>query len=306
MDKRYVDAVRLLLNVAPDAFAEPGFALKGGTAINLFINAMPRLSVDIDIVYTDHQTSRETAIASIASRLNHLQSSLADRGLQTDLAADARGEESKLFIRRGGSQIKIEINRVFRGTLMDVDHRQICPEAQDAFATNLTVPVLATAELFGSKLVAAMDRQHPRDFFDVLGMFATCGLTREIVDCFVSYLAGHNRPVHEALFPNKLNIAPAFENEFVGMTKNPIKLEELRETQERLFRELPAALTDNHRKFLLGIVSDEPDWELIGFPHLSELPAVRWKIENIRKLKRANPHKFTQQTEELAACFEKA
>lgn len=48
---RYVAQVRLLVDVLPDVAAEWGFALKGGTAINLFHRDMPRLSVDIDLTW---------------------------------------------------------------------------------------------------------------------------------------------------------------------------------------------------------------------------------------------------------------
>ena len=51
IDQDYVDAVRLLLRVVPDIFKNEIFAMKGGTAINLFVQDMPRLSVDIDVVY---------------------------------------------------------------------------------------------------------------------------------------------------------------------------------------------------------------------------------------------------------------
>jgi hypothetical protein len=52
VDKAYANTVRLLLNIAPDVFAGNRFAMKGGTAINMFVRDMPRLSVDIDVVYT--------------------------------------------------------------------------------------------------------------------------------------------------------------------------------------------------------------------------------------------------------------
>lgn len=52
MTPTYVATVRLLLDVAPDVFRGGEFALKGGTALNLFVQDMPRLSVDIDAVFT--------------------------------------------------------------------------------------------------------------------------------------------------------------------------------------------------------------------------------------------------------------
>jgi predicted nucleotidyltransferase component of viral defense system len=55
MNRAYLDAVRLLLAVAPSIFRQAGFALKGGTAINLFLRDMQRLSVDLDLVFADHR-----------------------------------------------------------------------------------------------------------------------------------------------------------------------------------------------------------------------------------------------------------
>lgn len=76
MDKAYVDTVRLLFEVAPMVFEEPDFAIKGGTAINLFHRDMPRLSVDIDLVYTDYRRPREEALAAIASALGRIRDHL--------------------------------------------------------------------------------------------------------------------------------------------------------------------------------------------------------------------------------------
>lgn len=52
MNQQYVDTVCLLLAIAPAVFLSPRFALKGGTALNLFAHDMPRLSVDIDVAFT--------------------------------------------------------------------------------------------------------------------------------------------------------------------------------------------------------------------------------------------------------------
>jgi hypothetical protein len=169
----------------------------------------------------------------------------------------------------------------------------------------LSVPVLAAPELYGSKLVAAMDRQHPRDLFDVHGLFERDGLTPEVVECFVCYLAGHNRPVHEVLFSRDVDMSLAFENEFAGMARNPVTLAELQRIRRKLKSELPAALTSNQRRFLLGLVSGDPDWTLMKCRHLSQLPAIKWKLQNLVKLKKSNPGKFTQQAEELGAGLAK-
>ena len=189
---------------------------------------------------------------------------------------------------------------MFRGTVLPVENRDLVEMARDAFLTALPVPVLHHDELYGSKLVAAMDRQHPRDLFDVFGLYAHGGLTPGIVECFVCYLAGHNRPVHEVLFGNEIDIRPAFANEFEGMTREVVSLDGLLETRQSLMAELPMALTDKHRSLLSGLVRCEPDWSLMQCTHLEMMPAIRWKLENLAQLKRTNPSKFSRQAEELA------
>jgi hypothetical protein len=151
--------------------------------------------------------------------------------------------------------------------------------------------------------VAAMDRQHPRDMFDVLKMIERFGWHPSFVDCFVAYLAGHNRPVHEVLFPKKLPLEPAFTNEFAGMTRDGVALDLLKETQELLITQLPRALSTSHREFLLSLVRAEPAWELMPFNHLQHLPALQWKLLNLRKLKSRDATRFSAQHDELAAKF---
>ena len=136
--------------------------------------------------------------------------------------------------------------------------------------------VLDTPELYGSKLVASMDRQHPRDLYDTQQMLDEYGLPATFVDCFVAYLAGHNRPVHEVLFPRPQPLKAVFDSEFQGMTRIPVTLDSLLSTQEQLFQMLPRALTPAHHQFLKSLVKLEPSWELMPFAHLSEMPAIRW------------------------------
>jgi hypothetical protein len=301
MNRGYLDSVRLLLDSAPAVFRNPLFALKGGTAINLFIRDMPRLSVDLDLVIVDHFSSREDVLAMVSEALGAAREELAGFGLRCEMGAIAEGGETKLFIGRERTRVKIEVNPVFRGTVLPVENRALTPGAQDLFFTDIQIPVLHPDELYGNKLVAAMDRQHPRDLFDVLGLFEERGLNAGVIECFVCYLAAHNRPVHEVFFANAIDIAPTFANEFAGMTRTPVTLDELLEARRRLFAELPAALTDAQRAFLLGLVRGEPDWGLMSCAHLRDLPAIRWKVENLGRLARTNPEKFALQAAALEA-----
>ncbi|MCF7675914.1 MAG: nucleotidyl transferase AbiEii/AbiGii toxin family protein [Akkermansiaceae bacterium] len=299
MNPAYLNSVRLLLAVAPSVFRQPVFALKGGTAINMFLRDMPRLSVDLDLVFTDHHTGRDVALQAISDALEGIRDDIQGLGFQCELGVASGGGDVKLFVQRDRTRIKLEVNHVFRGTVLPIHDKALVEPAREAFLTDLRIPVLHPDELYGSKLVAAMDRQHPRDLFDVLGLYESDGLTPGTVECFVSYIAGHNRPVHEVLFANQIDMRPAFANEFEGMTRDTVPLDALLATRSRLMDELPKALTEDHRNFLFGLVRGQPDWSLMQCPHLEHLPAIRWKLENLAKLKRTNPAKFNQQAHEL-------
>ena len=189
MNDAYTATVRQLLDIAPVVFESPHFAIKGGTALNLFLHDQPRLSVDIDVVFTEHTLDRATALQAISSELRMISQKLEAMGYEVMLHRNSANNESKLKVLSPLAEVKVEVNEVFRGTLLPLQHRPLSLATEEAFAQAVTLPLLATAELYGSKLVAAMDRQHPRDLFDVHVLYNDTGLTPEIVDCFVAYLA---------------------------------------------------------------------------------------------------------------------
>jgi predicted nucleotidyltransferase component of viral defense system len=256
------------------------------------------------MVYTDHRTSREDAIKEISNTLKESKSRLDGIGIHSEFLRTRSGEEVKMLVQRGNSQVKVEVNFVFRGTVLPTQERELTRAASELFTTNLSLPLLDESELYGSKLVAALDRQHPRDFFDVYGLFESTGLTPEIVECFVCYLSGHNRPIHEVLFSRDLDLSLPYESEFQGMTRKEVKLEELLSTRERLRVELPSRLTESQKLFLVGLTTGEPDWKLMECAHLKEMPAIRWKQENLVRLQKLNPWKFLFQSEELRRRLE--
>ena len=241
MNPSYVQTVNLLLDIAPTVFQTPLFAMKGGTALNLFVQDLPRLSVDIDVVLINHESDRDAALEQIAQELKRIESTITDLGYRADIRKTPVGDEVKIFIASPEAQVKVEVNFVFRGTVLPVQTRNLSAKTQDFFSRNIQLPILSPSELYGSKLVAAMDRQHPRDLFDVKKMYESHGLTPEILDCFVVYLAGHNRPVHEVLFSKPQLMEDAFKNEFEGMTSESVSLKELNTTQAKLMSELPQA-----------------------------------------------------------------
>jgi hypothetical protein len=163
-----------------------------------------------------------------------------------------------------------------RGTVHPVRQAALLPHARDVLLADLEIPVASLADVYGGKLVAAMDRQHPRDLFDVMQLFEHEDITPEIRHAFVVYLASHNRPVHEVLFPAQRDIAQEYERSFQGLTTEPVTLNDLLVTRDRMMRELQGALDANERRFLLTLVENQPDWSLLNVPHAQALPGIRY------------------------------
>lgn len=301
MDKAYADTVRLLLAATPAVFDNDIFAMKGGTAINLIVQDMPRLSVDIDVVYLPWQVARDDALRAINEELAAIAGRLAPLGVQTRLICSKDLGDTKLVVENAVSQVKVEVNVVFRGTVLPPQRQALSARASDLFGVEFEVPILAPDELYAGKLVAALDRQHPRDLFDVWRLFEAGGLTDGMVECFVVYLAGHNRPPHEVLFGHDKDIAGEYERAFVGMTGIACPLETLLDTRARLRHELPRRLSDAHKQFLHGLVRAQPDWSLLQCAHAAELPALRWKLTNLETFRKRRPQDFAAQADALEA-----
>jgi predicted nucleotidyltransferase component of viral defense system len=309
MNDIYLDTVRLLLSIAPDVFDTPNFAMKGGTALNLFLQNLPRLSVDIDVVYTDHVPDRDAALKHIGEELARAKAAIERQGFhakysQTAANGKQKGSDVKLTVFSDETSVKVEVNYVFRGTLLVPQSRQLVPAAREKFNVDVALPTLHEAELYGSKLVAALDRQHPRDIFDVMHMYEMFGLRGDFVDAFVGYVAGHDRPVHELLGASAKSLESAHDAEFVGMTLEEVSVETLQTVQARLHHELPRAITQQHREFLLSLVRLAPDWGLMPYAHLKDMPAIRWKLQNLEKLRNRNVEKFDGQERLLRECFD--
>jgi hypothetical protein len=303
MDRAYIETARLMLLVAPQVFRAPDFAMKGGTALNIFLHDMPRLSVDIDVAFTNHTASRGEALQTIRRELQALCERLETLGVKGTPVGTEDSEDVKILVSRGTVNAKIEVNYNFRGTLIPPRAVRITESARRVFAADFSIPALAKEELYGGKLVAALDRQHPRDFFDVREMFFGGHFDPGVVDCFICYLAGHNRTVHDVLFSTDKNFSAIYEEQFVGMTARPVSISELEQARADLRAALDRHLQDRHKQFLLGLVRLEPEWDLMPFAHLRELPALKWKLLNLEQLRHRNPKRFKLQSTELARRF---
>lgn len=304
METKYLETVQLLLEVAPLVFRGSPFAMKGGTAINLFHRDMPRLSVDIDLVLMEICDSRDAALATIEAALDRIAGELESRmRVKVQRRKSGSDFETKLFISRGGVGVKVEVNHVFRQSVYPIVTQRLAPAAEERFSRFVSVPTLDHDELYASKLVAALDRQHPRDLFDVMLLHQNGGITPRIRRAFAVYLAGHNRLINEMLPPRVQDISASFKSEFEGMTREKVTLAQLEETRERLFTELPASLDTAERAFLLSIKRGKPDWEVLGLPGLEKLPSLRWKVQNIEALAAGNPDKHKELVDALEKKF---
>lgn len=183
-----------------------------------------------------------------------------------------------------------------RGSVGKPILQELSPAAQTHFSASARIQMLPPEDIYGSKLCAALDRQHPRDLFDVSQLLAESGITPRIRRAFVVYLASHPRPMNELLRPNLVNISVVFENQFAGMSRDPVTLNQLFETQEKLLKILPHSLDVFERRFLLSVKKGEPEWDLLDLPHIERLPALQWKLINIRKM---DPKKRADAFEQL-------
>ncbi|EMW9206337.1 nucleotidyl transferase AbiEii/AbiGii toxin family protein [Salmonella enterica subsp. enterica serovar Newport] len=284
MDKTspYYRQVALLVRALPYVANEPCFALKGGTAINLFIRDFPRLSVDIDLAYIPLE-SREVALPNVREALTRIAAELETQAGLSAVLQTNNPDEMRIIVTTDDAQIKIEVSPVARGTLYPPQERDVVEAVEEEFGF-AAIPVVSLPDLYGGKLCAALDRQHPRDFYDVKMLLDTQGIDRAIFNGFIAYLLSHNRPLSEVLSPRWKDITEPFQNEFSGMTFEEVSLEELREVPERMLSALKAHFTQQDFDFLMSFKRGEPDWNLAPEPHIQNLPAVQWKLRNIGRM----------------------
>jgi predicted nucleotidyltransferase component of viral defense system len=283
--KQYRRQVALLVRTIPLVAAETCFALKGGTAINLFVRDMPRLSVDIDLTYLPVE-DRATSLANIDAAMQRLEKRIREglRGARvTAVELIPENIVSKLFVEVDGVRIKIEVTPVLRGCVYEPKTRSISAAVEDQFGF-AEIQVVSFADLYAGKLVAALDRQHPRDLFDVRDLLANEGIGEDLRKAFVVYILSHNRPMAEVLAPTLQDIRQEFERGFEGMTEKPVTLDDLIRAREDLIAEVVGKMPDEHRRFLASFKRGKPDWEILNIPHAEKLPAVQWRLQNLAKM----------------------
>nr|WP_280952432.1 nucleotidyl transferase AbiEii/AbiGii toxin family protein [Phyllobacterium myrsinacearum] len=243
---------------------------------------------------------REATLNGIDTTLDRIREDLLKnlRGIAAQRIAGGGNNDTRILVRQGTTEIKIETSPVSRGTVHPPDLRSVTDLLADTFGF-AEMQVVSFEDLFGGKLHAAVDRQHPRDLFDVKLLYENEGLTDALFRTFLIYVASSGRPPHELIKPSFSELDEAFVKEFEGMTTAPVNLGELKNARVRLTDDLLTRLDDSAMRFLLSLHDTEPDFEAIGMPQAANLPAVRWKLLNLTKLKEQNPEKHAQQRQEI-------
>lgn len=295
MKAQYRKQVELLLDVLSIALQDPRVALKGGTAINLFHRDFPRLSVDIDLSYLPIE-DRDTSFRNLHIILQEIKDTLTKRmnlNVKESVPLDGK-KEAKLFVKNDAAEIKIEPNYTLRGGLFPPSISSLSKAAEKEFQRSANVQCLSFEDTYGGKLCAALDRQHPRDVYDVKLLLENEGISSKLKHSFIYYLISHNRPINELLFPNFKDIKSLYDLEFKEMAQVEVSLNELIEVQKKLPTEILKTFDENDKKFLFSFASNKPEWSLVHDQKIKDFPSVKWKMLNQEKMGKAKMEKYIE------------
>lgn len=247
MNKIYRRKVELLLRILPFVTDEDCFAIHGGTAINLFVKNLYRLSVDIDVTYIPIE-DRNTSL----QRINEALVRISDRVKRQfpDVRVIPRLDICKITCESRGCQVKIEVNQTKRGLVCgEAALLPLCEKAQSLFGMEVDARIVPIPQLYGGKISAALSRQHPRDLFDVKQMDISLADVKEgLIFC----LLGSDRPIYESFAPNLIDQHEAMEQQFSGMSEMLFGYNDFEATREKLILDVNSMMTEEDRRFLIG------------------------------------------------------
>ena len=201
-----------------------------------------------------------------------------------------------------GATVKIEVNGTKRGIIGNTEDRMLCEKSQQEFSMACKTRTVSYSQLYGGKIVAALNRQHPRDLFDC--KYMDLSSFDDVKDGFILSLLGSDKPIIESLQPNPIDQSKALEKQFKGMSDVDFSYSDYEEARRNLIALVNDSLTYTDREFLLSFEEGIPDWSKCCAGDLSTYPSIKWKVRNIVKLKKTNPDKHKQGTEKLRQFFE--
>lgn len=297
MNNEYKERVQLLLRILPIVMNEECFAIHGGTAINLFVENLLRLSVDIDLTYIPVE-DRATSLTQINEALKRIADKIEK---QLRITVTPLPDKCKLMCKWQSREIKIEVNKTKRGIIGGEPLMlPLCPKAQELFEMDIEAWIVPLTLLYGGKIAAALSRQHPRDLFDIRHMTMPIEQARL---GFIFCLLGSDRPIHESLAPSIIDQHEAMENQFAGMSDVPFSYEDFVVTRTKLIADAKAMLTNTDKQFLVSFEQGEPNWDSVEYGYFADYPSVKWKLFNITNLKKENPAKLHSEAEKLESIL---
>lgn len=298
MNNIYLQKVELLLKILPFVTDEECFAIHGGTAINLFVKNLYRLSVDIDVTYIPIE-DRDASFSHINDALLRIAGRV-ERSFP-EVRVILRLDICKITCESRGCQVKIEVNQTKRGLVCgEAVLMPLCEKARSLFGVEVDARIVSLPQLYGGKISAALSRQHPRDLFDVKQMDIPLADVKEgLIFC----LLGSDRPIYESFRPNFVNQREAMERQFSGMSEMNFSYDDFEVTRDKLVRDVNAVMTEEDKRFLTSFEDLSVEWESSPYSSFREYPSVRWKIQNLQRLRSTNPRKLEAQAEKLRKIF---
>ena len=274
----YFKQIQLLVKTLPYLKPYDCFGLKGGTAINIFLRDLPRLSVDIDLVYLPI-TNRLDANTDIIKNLFLIAKDIEKSKIAKVIIKEG---DQKLIVQNTEAQVKVEVSMI-RGHLLPTQIVSVCKKVEEIIGY-AEVLLLDDREIYAGKLCATLDRQHPRDLFDVTQLLLDKIIDEPLIDIFLIYLMSGNRPIVELLSPNFKDISDTYHKLFIGISLKQVSLSELEATRESLLKKIYQCMNDSHKKLLLDFKKGNINWTDCPFPKAQFLPAIKWKQINLNKM----------------------
>ena len=274
--------VKLVVRALPFVSAQEMFALKGGTAINLFLRELPRLSVDIDLVYLPSR-SWKSAVQDMNRGLETVCQDIVKHFPNVQICQLGRVSAPKRRLIQNGHSVQIEVSPVTRCTVWPPSTMPISSAAEELFG-RVSARVSSFYDVYAGKICAALSRQHVRDLFDIAELLQNEGIDRKLFETFLVYLIGGQRPIAELLQPIKQPIEDSVVSTLNSMAFKKVTADDLNDARDSLIQVVHNSLTARDREFLLSVKRMEPDWSLIDIPGVDGLPAVQFKLMNLGKM----------------------
>lgn len=283
----------ILRDIHNDPFLGKQFALKGGTAINLFWFQLPRLSVDIDLNYIG-SVDRETMQRDRPKLEQALKKMIASHGIKVEHApTDHAGAKWRLRNKSafgGHFTFEVDLNYIMRVPIGEIQTKAAFPlDADYVFSFN----TVSLEELFAGKIKALLERSTARDLYDVHN-FLGGGLKYDAARLRKA-LTLLGVTAHDDWRKKGFHTIDAINQKMVEVQLHPLcRVDEVIELAE-MKGKVKQALADtlqyeaNERRFMDRFLDDgEYEPELLfddagQAQRLRHHPAVLWKLQNHRK-----------------------